>query len=92
MYRLSLILSIYSWFVIEFQIYRYKISFLPLHDVPFPEYPSVQVQLNDPTVLLQKALESQLWYPVVHSLTSETEVKRYALHISMHFNWMIAAY
>ena len=29
---------------------------LPGHDVPFPVYPGLHVQLKDPSVLLQKAL------------------------------------
>ena len=48
---------------------------LPVHDVPFPVYPGLHVQLKDPSVLLQKALESQLWTLVVHSLISERKVK-----------------
>ena len=28
-------------------------SYLPVHVVPFPVYPELQVQLKDPTVLLQ---------------------------------------
>ena len=44
---------------------------LPVHDVPFPVYPGLHVQLYDPSVLLQKELTSQLWAMVVHSLISE---------------------
>ena len=44
---------------------------LPVHDVPFPVYPGLHVQLYDPSVLLQKALTSQLWAMAVHSLISE---------------------
>ena len=44
---------------------------LPVHDVPFPVYPGLHVQLYDPSVLLQKALTSQSYTLVVHSLISE---------------------
>ena len=30
-----------------------------MHEVPFPEYPLLQVQTKEPTVLLQAALTSQ---------------------------------
>ena len=33
--------------------YREKKSYLPVHVVPFPVYPELQVQLKDPTVLMQ---------------------------------------
>ena len=46
---------------------------LPVHDVPFPVYPELHVQLYDPSVLLQKALTSQLWAMVVHSLISKRD-------------------
>ena len=45
-------------------------DYLPVHDVPFPVYPGLHVQLKDPSVLLQKALTSQLWALGVHSLIS----------------------
>ena len=54
--------------------YNYKKNrswYLPTHVVPFPEYPDTQLQLNDPTVLLQKALKSQLSVWFIHSSTSK---------------------
>ena len=39
--------------------------------VPFPVYPVLQVQLWEPTVLVQYALISQIWLPVAHSSKSE---------------------
>ena len=41
--------------------------------LPSPEYPGLQVQLWDPSVLLQKALMSQLCLFVVHSSISMKE-------------------
>ena len=38
--------------------------------LPSPEYPGLQVQLWEPSVLLQKALMSQLWLLLVHSSIS----------------------
>ena len=32
----------------------------PMHDVPFPVYPGLHVQLKDPSVLLQKVLASHM--------------------------------
>ena len=46
-----------------------------MHDVPFPVYPGLHVQSKDPPVLLQKALASQLWTLVVHSLISERKIE-----------------
>ena len=42
----------------------------PVHDVPLPVYPALQVQLNDPSVSVQNASGSQSWAFVVHSLMS----------------------
>ena len=42
----------------------------PVHDVPLPVYPELQVQLNDPSVSVQNASGSQSWVFVVHSLMS----------------------
>ena len=38
--------------------------------MPSPVYPLLQVQLNDPMVLLQVADEWQVWALIVHSSTS----------------------
>ena len=42
-------------------------------ELPSPEYPGLQVQLWDPSVLLQTALMSQLWVLIIHSSTSMKE-------------------
>ena len=42
-----------------------------MHIVPFPVYPELQVQLKDPTVLLQWALVSQLSKLAAHSSKSK---------------------
>ena len=45
---------------------------LPWHDSPFPEYPSLQVQLWEPLVLVQFAFTSQSWLPLLHSSISRS--------------------
>jgi len=47
-----------------------KHSFTSVQVVPFPENPLWQVQVYDPTVLLQAAFALQVFNPLVHSLTS----------------------
>ena len=59
----------YQWF------FSIRNDNLPVHFIPFPVYPGLHVQLKDPSVLLQKALTSQLWALVVHSLMSEWREK-----------------
>ena len=48
-------------------------SYSPWHDCPSPVYPSLQVQMWEPSVLLQFELTSQTWLPSLHSLTSENK-------------------
>ena len=54
--------------------------------MPFPSYPGLQEQLNEPTLFWHDALLSQLWVPLVHSFTSKTfkteksKCKNYLLH------------
>ena len=45
-------------------------SHSPQHDCPSPVYPSLQVQIWEPSVLLQLELTWQTWLPSLHSLTS----------------------
>ena len=45
-------------------------SFLPVHVLPSPWYPLIQVQEKLPTVLAHVASESQLSTPVAHSSKS----------------------
>ena len=45
-------------------------SYLPWHDCPSPAYPSLQVQIWEPFVLLQLELTWQTWLPSLHSMTS----------------------
>ena len=45
---------------------------LPWHDSPFPVYPSLQVQLWEPLVLVQFAFTSQSWLPLLHSSISRS--------------------
>ena len=49
--------------------------FLPSQLYPSPVYPSLQVQLNDPLVLLHTAFSLQLCVDDAHSLTSEIQFK-----------------
>lgn len=48
-----------------------QFSLLPVQFLPSPLKPSLQLQLKEPSVLLQSALTSQLWVLVIHSSTSE---------------------
>ena len=48
----------------------WQVLFLPLHDVPEPLKPDLQAHVKPPFVLVQSALESQLWVLAVHSFTS----------------------
>ena len=43
---------------------------IPWHDCPSPVYPSLQVQLWEPSVLVQFAITSQAWLPLRHSSIS----------------------
>ena len=63
-------------------------SYLPWHDCPSPVYPSLQVQMWEPSVLLQFELTSQTWLPSLHSLTSENKnelPKRYLAETNIKF-------
>ena len=48
-----------------------QFSLLPVQFLPSPFKPSLQLQLKEPSVLLQSALTSQLWVLVIHSSTSK---------------------
>ena len=63
-------------------------SYSPWHDCPSPVYPSVQVQMWEPFVLLQFELTWQTWLPSLHSLTSENKnelPKRYLTETNIKF-------
>ena len=63
-------------------------SYLPWHDCPSPVYPSLQVQIWEPFVLLQFELTSQTWLSSLHSLTSENKnelPKRYLTETNIKF-------
>ena len=63
-------------------------SYLPWHNCPSPVYPSLQVQIWEPFVLLQFELTSQTWLPSLHSLTSENKnelPKRYLTETNIKF-------
>ena len=47
---------------------------LPLQSRPSPTYPGLQVQFNDPLVLLHNASALQLCVPATHSSMSEKNV------------------
>ena len=49
------------------------IAFLLLHILPSPENPALQVQINEPTVLLQYASAEQSCDPEEHSSVSSTK-------------------
>ena len=50
-----------------------NIGFLLLHSLPSPENPALQVQINEPTVLLQYASAEQSCDPEEHSSVSSTK-------------------
>ena len=50
---------------------------VPVQVVPFPAYPSWQVQLYEPTMLVQYALGSQSVIPAAHSSKSKKEERYY---------------
>ena len=54
----------------NFALNRVGYSYSPWHDCPSPVYPSLQVQIWEPFVLLQFELTSQTWLPLLHSLAS----------------------
>lgn len=47
-----------------------KLTKLPVQEVPSPENPLLQAHVNDPGILVQAALASQLFVPLVHSSIS----------------------
>lgn len=44
--------------------------YLPIHLMPFPTQPSLQLHLKLPGTLTHEACMSQLWAPISHSFTS----------------------
>ena len=63
-------------------------SYSPWHDCPSPAYPSLQVQIWEPFVLLQFELIWQTWLPSLHSLTSANKnelPKRYLTEKNIKF-------
>ena len=48
----------------------------PWHDCPSPVYPSLHVQIWEPSVLLQFELTWQTWLPSLHSLTSVNKIAK----------------
>ena len=48
-------------------------SYSPWHDCPSPVYPSLQVQIWEPSMLLQFELTSQTWLRPLHSLISKNK-------------------
>ena len=52
---------------------KQNIGFLLLHFLPSPENPALQVQVNEPKVLLQYAYAEQSCDPEEHSSVSSTK-------------------
>ena len=50
---------------------------VPTHCWPSPEYPWLQLQVNEPAVLLQEASEWQSWVLSLHSFLSVVTAERY---------------
>ena len=58
---------------------------IPVQLRPFPTYPALHVQVNDPAVFRQTALASQLWAFVEHSFMSINKTAKkttYTFHFS----------
>ena len=62
-----------------------KNMLLPVQLLPSPEYPGVQVQLWDPSVLLHTALMSQLWVLIIHSSVSRKESGQRSQKYNIYF-------
>lgn len=69
-----------------------KIKELPRQITPFPTKPSLQVQVNDPSLLKQSAFLSQGFPFFVHSSTSGTKyrIDQYLFYIRVNvpINWI----
>ena len=48
--------------------------YVPVHDVPLPVKPLLQVHVNEPMVFAHTAFELQVCIPIVHSSVSTTNV------------------
>lgn len=59
----------YSWLNIIKSSVKIK-ALVPVHVIPFPEYPGMHAQWKEPLVLEQFALAWQLCEASVHSFTS----------------------
>ena len=59
------------WIFLKVALYDAK-SNIPWHDCPSPVYPSLQVHLWEPSVLIQFAVTLQAWLPLRHSLISSS--------------------
>ena len=57
----------------------YMTQCLPVQEVPSPVYPLLHAQVNDPGVLVQAALLSQLWPPATHSSMS-AEIEKHSFN------------
>ena len=69
-------------------------SFIPVHVIPSPLYPPLQVHVNEPTVLAHVASASQLWAPSApganpHSSTSKKDFKLYVMYMKVRFTFII---
>ena len=59
------------WIFLKVALYDAK-SNIPWHDCPSPVYPSLQVHLWEPSVLVQFAVTSQAWLLLRHSSISSS--------------------
>ena len=57
--------------MLTFVLQKKSRIYLPMHDVPFPVYPGLQVHVKDPMVFLQTAFTSQSCVPIAHSSISK---------------------
>ena len=53
---------------------KFNVMIIPWHECPSPVYPTLQVQLWEPSVLVQFALTSQAWLLLRHSSISGSTI------------------
>ena len=75
-----------------FQQWTAFLRYSPVQDVPFPEYPVWQMQLNEPTVLVQLALGAQSSTPAAHSSKSVRTIHRKKKVYITSFTYQSMAY
>ena len=60
----------------------HDIIYLPVHDLPFPKNPGLQLQVKEPTVFVQFAFLSQSWLSSWHSFMSKKDKNQYRIIVN----------